>query len=224
MRLPRDFHYRIAPSGAATALSAVKRLHARRHKGMGDTACALCGGLRLAVGEEVTETGLSMHMGALGLRAALMPGAGAGDIGLALESDAFWVRTEFDAARSSAGGRLEAASGVVSRVRVALEGSRAFAAGPGATLTPALELGLRLDGGDAERGRDSPPRARCRRSRSRRCSWCPFVRSRDIPDLARRRVGADRLRSRQETPLLSSATRAGETNVDTAAAVFKAHG
>ena len=110
------------------------------------------GDLRLAVGEEVTETGLSMHMGALGLRADLVPGAEAGDIGLAFTSDALWARTESDAARSSAGGRLEAAGGDVSRVRVALEGSRAFAAGPGATLTPALELGLRLDGGDAETG------------------------------------------------------------------------
>ena len=40
----------------------------------------------------------------------------------------------------------------MSRVRVALEGSRAFAAGPGATLTPTLEIGLRHDAGDAETG------------------------------------------------------------------------
>ena len=110
------------------------------------------GDLRLAVGEEVTETGLSMRMGALGLRAALVPAAEAGDVDLALESDALWVRTESAAARSSTGGNLEAASGDVSRLRLGLEGSRAFAAGPGATLTPALELGLRLDGGDAETG------------------------------------------------------------------------
>ena len=40
----------------------------------------------------------------------------------------------------------------MSRLRLGLEGSRAFAAGPGAMLTPTLELGLRLDGGDAETG------------------------------------------------------------------------
>ena len=110
------------------------------------------GDLRLAVGEEVTETGLYMHMGALGLRAVLVPGEKAGDAGLALASDALWVRTESDAARSSTGGNLAAASGEASRLRLGLEGSRAFGAGPGATLTPTLELGLRLDGGDAETG------------------------------------------------------------------------
>ena len=113
------------------------------------------GDLRLAVGREVTETGLSMRMGALGLRAALVPAAevgAAGEASLALTSDALWVRTESDAARSSTGGNLEAASGDVSRLRLGLEGSRAFAAGPGAMLTPTLELGLRLDGGDAETG------------------------------------------------------------------------
>ena len=37
---------------------------------------------------------------------------------------------------------LEAASGDVSRVRVALEGSRAFATGSGGMFTPTLELGI----------------------------------------------------------------------------------
>ena len=110
------------------------------------------GDLELAVGEEVTETDLSMRMGALGVQAVLVPAAEADDVGLAFKSDALWVRTESDAARSSTGGNLEAASGDVRRVRLALEGSRAFSAGPGATLTPALELGLRHDEGDAETG------------------------------------------------------------------------
>ena len=110
------------------------------------------GDLELAVGEEVTETDLSMRMGALGVQAVLVPAAEADDVGLAFKSDALWVRTESDAARSSTGGNLEAASGDVRRVRLALEGSRAFSAGPGATLTPVLELGLRHDEGDAETG------------------------------------------------------------------------
>ena len=39
-----------------------------------------------------------------------------------------------------------------SRVRVIVEGARAFALGGGAVVTPSLELGLRHDGGDAETG------------------------------------------------------------------------
>ena len=110
------------------------------------------GDLTLRVGEEVTETGLSMRMGALGLRSELVPGAQTGAFALALKSDALWVRTDSDAARSSTGGNLAAASGGASRLRAALEGSRSFAVGPQATFTPAVELGLRHDGGDAETG------------------------------------------------------------------------
>ena len=110
------------------------------------------GDLTLTVGEEVTETGLSMRMGALGLQGALVPMEERSGFGLALKADALWVRTESDAAQSSTGGNLEAASGDVKRVRVALEGSRAFAMGPEATFTPTLRLGWRADGGDAETG------------------------------------------------------------------------
>ena len=110
------------------------------------------GDLTLTVGEEVTETDLSMQMGAVGLRSALLPAEEAGDFDLALKTDALWVRTESDAARSSTGGNLEAARGTASRLRVALEGSQTLAMGAGATFTPTLELGLRHDGGDAETG------------------------------------------------------------------------
>ena len=147
--------------GGGTVESSLTSVFPYARLGLGDgvdlwgLAGAGSGDLRLAVGREVTETGLSMRMGALGLRAALVPvteSGAAGDVGLALTSDALWVRTESNAAESSTGGNLEAASGEVSRLRLGLEGSRAFAAGPGATLTPTLELGLRLDGGDAETG------------------------------------------------------------------------
>ena len=110
------------------------------------------GDLKLTVGEEEFRTDLSMRMGALGLRGEVVRADEAGDIELAVKADSMWVRTESDAARSSTGGNLEAASGDVSRVRVALEGSRALAAGPGATFTPTLEIGLRHDAGDAETG------------------------------------------------------------------------
>ena len=110
------------------------------------------GDLTLTVGEEVTTTDLSMRMAAIGLRGEIVRAEEEGDFGLAWKSDALWVRTESAVARSSTGGNLEAARGDVSRVRVALEGSRAFAAGPGATFTPTLEIGLRHDGGEAETG------------------------------------------------------------------------
>ncbi len=110
------------------------------------------GDLTLRVGEEVTETDLSMQMGAVGLRGVLLPAEEAGDFDLALKTDALWVRTESDAAQSSTGGNLEAARGTASRLRVALEGSQSLAMGAGATLTPTLALGLRHDGGDAESG------------------------------------------------------------------------
>ena len=82
------------------------------------------GDLKLTVGEEEFQTDLSMQMGALGLRGEVVPAEEEGDFGLAWKSDALWVRTESAASRSSTGGNLEAASGDVSRVRVALEGSR----------------------------------------------------------------------------------------------------
>ena len=104
------------------------------------------------MGEEEFRTDLSMRMGALGLRGEVVRAEEAGDIELAVKADSMWVRTESDAARSSTGGNLEAASGDVSRVRVALEGSRAFATGSGGMFTPTLELGVRHDAGDAETG------------------------------------------------------------------------
>ena len=110
------------------------------------------GDLTLATGEEVTETDLAMQMGAVGLRSALVSAEKPEDFDLALKTDALWVRTESDAARSSTGGNLAAARGTASRLRVALEGSQSLAMGAGATLTPTLELGLRQDGGDAETG------------------------------------------------------------------------
>ena len=110
------------------------------------------GDLRLVVGEEVMETDLSMRMGAAGLRGTLVSAAESGDLDLALKTDGFWVRTESDAARSSTGGNLEAASGTASRLRVALEGAQDFATATDAIVTPTLDLGLRHDSGDAETG------------------------------------------------------------------------
>ena len=103
------------------------------------------GDLTLTVGEEVTRTDLSMQMGALGLRGELLAAEEADDFGLAVKTDAMWVRTESDAARSSTGGNLEAASGDVSRLRVALEGSQSIAMGSEATFTPLARTSQTLE-------------------------------------------------------------------------------
>ena len=97
--------------------------------------------------ERVTRTDLEMRLAAVGGRGALLEADEAGGIDLALKADAFYVETESEAVSNEG-----STTGVASRVRLALEGSRAFDLGEGAVLTPALELGLRHDGGDAETG------------------------------------------------------------------------
>ena len=71
---------------------------------------------------------------------------------LAVRTDAQFVRMTSEAATGSAGGNLAATEGGTSRLRLVLEGSRAFALEGGGALTPSLEVGLRHDGGDAETG------------------------------------------------------------------------
>ncbi len=51
-----------------------------------------------------------------------------------------------------AASRLNASEAGVTRVRTALEGSRAFTLGGRLSLTPIVEVGLRRDGGNAETG------------------------------------------------------------------------
>ena len=97
---------------------------------------------------------LSMSMGAAGLRGEVLKPEGEHGLTLAVKSDARFTRTSSDAARS-ADGNLEAAEADVWMMRTGVEGSRRFALGradEGASVTPSFELGLRLDGGDAETG------------------------------------------------------------------------
>ena len=94
------------------------------------------GQMSLGAGRE--RSGIAMTLGGLGLRGALLP---PGRLGLTLRSDAFLVRM-----------RSAAAEPAVSRVRMAMEGTRAVLADSGRTWTPSLELGVRHDGGDAETG------------------------------------------------------------------------
>ena len=110
------------------------------------------GELTLAVEDkESWTTDTTMEMGAAGARGVLVPGGDAG-IEVAARTDAQFVRMRSEAARGSDGGNLAATQSDTSRVRVMLEGSRAFALEGGGALTPSLEVGLRHDGGDAETG------------------------------------------------------------------------
>ena len=93
------------------------------------------------------RTDLSMQLGAIGARGALLTQDEAGGMDLALKADAFFVRMESEKAANSAETEADA-----SRVRLVLEGGRRFALSDTATLRPTLELGLRQDGGDAETG------------------------------------------------------------------------
>jgi len=97
--------------------------------------------------ERPERTDLGMRLAALGGRGALMQADETGGIDLALRADAFRVETESDPISNE--GRTVATA---SRVRLALEGSRAFRMEGGGVFTPGLELGLRHDGGDTETG------------------------------------------------------------------------
>ena len=93
-------------------------------------------------------------MGAAGLRSEVFTPASDDGLGLALKGDVRFTRTASDAVRG-AGGNLAAAEADVWLARVGIEGSRRFVLGPvddGASVTPSFEIGLRLDGGDAETG------------------------------------------------------------------------
>ena len=97
--------------------------------------------------EVVTKTDIEMRLGALGARGALLRADEAGGLDVAIRADAFLAQSEWDQVSNEGDTSADA-----SRLRVILEGSRAFALGEGSVLKPGLELGLRHDGGDAETG------------------------------------------------------------------------
>ena len=97
--------------------------------------------------EIVTRTDISMRLGAAGARGVLLKAGADGGIDLALRGDAFLVQMDWEKVSNETDTGADA-----SRLRLVLEAGRPFALGEGAVLTPALELGLRHDGGDAETG------------------------------------------------------------------------
>ena len=103
--------------------------------------------IRFDGGTDPLWTDLLMHLGALGARGVLMEQDEAGGIDLALKPDALFVRMESEEAVSSAATTADA-----SRLRLVLEGGRAYALSDTASVRPSLELGLRHDGGAAETG------------------------------------------------------------------------
>ena len=106
------------------------------------------GTLRLEPEDDTTmETDMSLMMGAVGLRGAVLAAPAGGGPELAVKSDAMAVRTSSEKTQGLAAARAD-----VTRLRLGLEGTwRGIEAG-GGTLTPRMEIGVRHDGGDAETG------------------------------------------------------------------------
>ena len=98
-------------------------------------------------GNSPVRTDLMMRLGAAGARGVLLEAGETGGIDLALRGDAFLVQMDWEKVSNETDTRADA-----SRLRLVLEAGRSFALGEGAVLAPALELGLRHDGGDAETG------------------------------------------------------------------------
>ena len=97
------------------------------------------------------RSGLSMAMAAAGTRGELIGAGGRSGFRLAFKADALWVGTSSDEVNGPMG-RLAGTHAAVTRFRTAFEGSRGFSFGSGLSLVPGVEVGLRHDGGDAERG------------------------------------------------------------------------
>ena len=97
--------------------------------------------------EIATRTDIGLRMAAGGLRGELLRAGDSGGLDLALRADGFLVEMDSEPAANAVATEAES-----SRVRLAVEGSRAFEMGGGSVLSPGFELGLRHDGGDAENG------------------------------------------------------------------------
>ena len=103
-------------------------------------------------GGSTYEADMDLAMAAAGLRGVVVEAPAEGGPELAVKTDAMAVRTSSEATEDSAGGKLEAATADVTRLRLGLEGTwRGLEIGTG-TLVPRLEIGVRHDGGDAETG------------------------------------------------------------------------
>ena len=108
------------------------------------------GNLRLKPDDDAEiETDLTLTMAAAGLRGVAVEAPEEGGPELAVRTDALHVRTATAAASSK---DLAATEGAATRLRLGLEGTWLGLGAGGREVTPRLEIGLRLDGGDAETG------------------------------------------------------------------------
>lgn len=97
--------------------------------------------------EKVVETDIEMRMGAFGFRGALLSASKTGAFDLALKSDLLLTQVDADGKDG-----LEAITAETRRIRLMLEAAREIATEGRGSLRPALEVGLRHDGGDVDEG------------------------------------------------------------------------
>ena len=102
------------------------------------------GAAELEVSGDSVEMGINMRMAALGGRSDL---ATLGAVDLGLKADAFAVSVGSEAVEG-----LRVAKGDTQRARLMLDGSTDWSLSSHSSLTPSVELGARMDGGDAETG------------------------------------------------------------------------
>ena len=103
------------------------------------------GELKLGM-DRTYRTDITMRMGAIGTRGEVISSNEPDGASIAVKSDMLWVRMDSDRVDGLMESRAK-----VGRVRVAVEGTRSFEV-DGARLTPAFEVGVRHDAGDAETG------------------------------------------------------------------------
>ena len=96
-------------------------------------------------------TDVGMTMGSFGLRREMANWRGSDGLSFALKGDARFTQTSTDAA-SNGGISLASVDAETWLARFGIEGSRSVTFGDGSTVTPLVEIALRLDGGDAETG------------------------------------------------------------------------
>ena len=104
-------------------------------------------------GRTALQADLTLAMGAAGLRSEVVrPPADGEGLSLAVTGDARYTHTSSEAAHTS-DGNLAALEAGTWLARAGVEGERRFGlGGAGAWLTPSIEVGARVDGGDAEKG------------------------------------------------------------------------
>ena len=141
-------------AGAGTVASAVTAVHPYVGVDLSERLTAwTAGGLGLGgltltpEGAGALEADLALVLAALGARGRpVEPAAGSG-FSLAIETDAYWVRTSSAAASELAETQTDA-----TRIRLGLDGGYRFALDGGGTLAPTVEIGVRHDGGHVETG------------------------------------------------------------------------